>query len=175
MENDLEIEIKSKVENLEDLEKKIVLLGAVFLGTEFQNDWYFKHPCRDFSITDEALRVRDVNGKLFLTYKGKRIDNETKTRKEIEITVDSNIFKILEYLGFEIFMNIKKVRKNYGLDNVKISLDYVENLGNFIEMEVHGNYEEGKLKLFSLAEKLSLKKIERRSYLEMLVNSYEKF
>ncbi|MEM4171042.1 MAG: CYTH domain-containing protein, partial [Thermoplasmata archaeon] len=79
------------------------------------------------------------------------------------------------YLGFEIFMNIKKVRKNYGLDNVKISLDYVENLGNFIEMEVHGNYEEGKLKLFSLAEKLSLKKIERRSYLEMMVNSYEKF
>ncbi len=145
------------------------------MGIERQHDLYFKHPCRDFSITDEAIRLRFVDGKIFLTYKGKRIDKETKTREEVETEVGNNMDKILIKLGFERFIEINKIRKKYSLKNVVISLDSVEGLGNFIEMETHGDYGKGKDELMELADKLSLKSLERRSYLEMMVDGYEKF
>ena len=67
------------------IEPRLVALSARFREAIDQVDRYFSHPCRDFSKTDEALRLRKVGGHVAITWKGPRIDTATKTRREIEL------------------------------------------------------------------------------------------
>lgn len=144
-------------------------LNPEFIRTEFQEDIYFNHPSRDFAETDEALRVRKANGNYFLTYKGKKIDSETKTREEIEISCSKEIIDIFDRLGFKKAAEVKKTRKIFGFDNLNVSIDDVSGLGGFIEIE-SGNYEDLN-KIFEILGKLGIKKEEtiRESYLELIL------
>jgi len=67
-----------------------------------QTDIYYNSPCRDFGKTDEALRLRNEGGQIFLTYKGKKLDAMSKTRKEVEVEVAGfdNMEDVLLSLGF---------------------------------------------------------------------------
>jgi len=161
----LEIEIKAPCK---DLEKRLVRLGAEKVGTENHEDIYFNSPYRDFRESDEALRVRRVNGKYFLTYKGPRIDSETKTREEIEIPTRLEIIEILRNLGFKDTAVVRKKRKIFRLKNLIVSLDQVENLGDFVEIESR-HYRE-KEKLFEILKELGIdrKKSTTKSYVELL-------
>lgn len=161
----LEVEIKAPCK---DLEKKLAKLGAKEVGTENHEDIYFNSPYRDFRESDEALRVRKVNGKYVLTYKGPRIDSETKTREEIEIPTEPEIIEILRNLGFKDAATVRKRRKIFKLKNLIVSLDQVENLGNFVEIESR-HYKE-KDKLFEILEELGIdrKNSTTKSYLELL-------
>jgi len=170
LKNNLEIEIKARVQSLQDVEKKIIEMGGIFVREELQEDEYFSHPCKDFANTDEALRLRKNGSNIILTYKGKRIDNITKTREEYEAIVNGEIREILIKLGFSPFANISKTRKIYILGDIEISLDNVKELGSFVEIETHGDYKDGKERIMDLAKKLSLGNLEKRSYLEMVVN-----
>lgn len=163
----LEVEIKAEV-RIKEMEKKISDLGARFIKKELQEDTYFRHPCRDFKAEDEALRVRMVRGKYFLTYKGERQDPETKTRLEIETKVGGAILDILKVLGFSEVRKILKERNTYGWGRLKIYLDRVEGLGEFLEVE--GKVWEDKEKIFGLLERLGIpgERLIRKSYLEML-------
>lgn len=163
-----EIEIKSRIDNPEIIEKKIISMGAKFEKVVKQEDFYFKHPCKDFKKSDEALRLRKEDEKIFLTYKGPKIDIETKTREEIEIFVDEDIIKILEKLGFEIAGKVIKTRKIFKMENIEISIDIVENLGTFVEIETFGEYQSSKEKILNLANLIGLSNLERRSYFELL-------
>lgn len=163
-----EIEIKSRVSDLGEIENRIRKLGGEFKNEIFQYDFYFQHPCRDFKETDEALRIRKEGDEVFITYKGPKIDKETKTREEIEIKTDEKIIDMLEGLGFTLAGTVKKTRKNYILNGLGISLDSVENLGYFVEIETSGDLESGKEKILNLARMLGLKDFERRSYFEMI-------
>ena len=61
---------------------------------------------RDFAQTDEALRIRQVSGANQITYKGPKIDEATKTRREIEIPLApgtdlvTKYQELLEAIGF---------------------------------------------------------------------------
>ena len=83
----IEVEVKAKIDNFEDMEKKLENLGAIKSKKEFQEDIYFNSPIVDFAKTDEALRIRTTkenNEKnIFITYKGPKIDSKSKTREEI--------------------------------------------------------------------------------------------
>ena len=163
----LEVEIKAKV-RIRGIEKKIRDLGARFIKKELQEDTYFCHPCRDFKAKDEALRVRMVEGDYFLTYTGERQDPETKARPEIETKVGGTILDILKFLGFSEVRKILKERDVYGWGRLKICLDRVQGLGEFLEVE--GKDWEDKEKIFGLLERLSIprERLIRKSYLEML-------
>lgn len=163
----LEVEIKSGLDerNLE----RLMSINPEFLKTEFQEDIYFNHPSRDFSKTDEALRIRKIDEKYFLTYKGEKTDIETKTREEIEIPCSIEMISILEKLGFKKAAEVKKTRKLFQLENLKICLDDVSMLGKFIEIESN-NYED-KEKIFEILNKIGLQKKDtiRESYLELII------
>jgi len=165
----LEVEIKAKVK-IEGIERKLSTLGAKLLGEENQRDVYFSHPCRDFKKTDEALRVRKIKDEYFLTYKGPKLDQETKTREEIQIKVNGQIFELLKKLGFSKVKEVDKKRRIYEWDNLRICLDRVKNLGEFLEIE--SKLWKDKRKIFELLKKLdiSTKRLIRKSYLEMLEN-----
>jgi len=166
----LEVEIKAKIK-IEGIEHKLSTLGAKLLGEENQTDVYFSHPCRDFKKTDEALRVRKIKDEYFLTYKGPKLDQETKTREEIQIKVNGQILELLKKLGFSRVKEVDKKRRIYEWDNLRICLDRVKNLGEFLEIE--SKLWKDKRKIFELLKKLgiSTRGLIRKSYLEMLISS----
>ncbi|MDI6730089.1 MAG: class IV adenylate cyclase [Candidatus Altarchaeum sp.] len=164
----LEVEVKAKIKNPEKFEKKLTEINAKILKREIQEDVYFNHPCRDFAKTDEALRIRKIGNETFLTYKGKRLDAETKTREEIEIKCGEEISEILTRLGFKVGANVKKSRIEYLFENLHICVDDVEQLGNFVEIE--GKELKDKSKIFEILKIFEIEKSETltKSYLELL-------
>ena len=167
----MEVEAKFRVDDLSEIEER--LKDAEFVIEKIEEDAYFNHPCRDFGETDEALRIRrDIEG-VKITYKGRKIDSETKTREEIKINVDDfdKAFKLFEKLGFSLAGWVKKRRKIYRYGEALICLDHLEDLGSFVEIEIESDdVERAKEKVFEIAEKLGLdrEKSIRSSYLEML-------
>lgn len=170
----LEAEVKARVTGLKDVENRLIRLEARYLGEEEQIDLYFNHPSRDFSTTDEALRLRRAGEKLFITYKGPKLDPLTKTRIEHEVGIDSynEAEQILMSLGFTPVMEVRKNRKLYSHKGYLIALDSVEGLGYFVEVE--GRKEENKdpQGLLAFLRELGIppEKSERRSYLELLLD-----
>ena len=151
-----------------------------FLRREYHEDTYFAHPCRDFKQTDEALRirVRRFNGhfEAFLTYKGPKLDQRSKTRLELEvpITDPDEYERILNALGFKEVLTVSKVREKYYYDRkIVIALDEVEGLGKFIEVETlvedETDVEEAVEKIREIMEALGVRRFERRSYLELVL------
>ncbi|AIF70058.1 adenylate cyclase [Palaeococcus pacificus DY20341] len=151
-----------------------------FLRKEIHEDTYYQHPCRDFSKTDEALRVRikRFNGhfEAFLTYKGPKLDEFSKTRKEIEVPIEDpdKYEEILKELGFKEVLTVRKVREKYFVKKgIIITLDEIEELGKFVEIEAMAQEEEDIDKLVNSLKKIlkeiGIKKFERKSYLELLL------
>lgn len=80
-----EVEQKYPLADVAAVEAALARLGATWHGTAEQVDRYFNHPCRDFGVTDEALRLRRTDDALVITWKGPRLDATAKTRREIEL------------------------------------------------------------------------------------------
>jgi adenylate cyclase, class 2 len=158
-----------------------------------QLDHYFNHPSRDFAQTDEALRLRHVGwveaaethqSKNFITYKGPKLDTTTKTRREIELALPAGNDALAQYielltaLGFRTVAKVQKTRRQLHVAwqdrDIEIALDNVTGLGDFIELELSADedgLESAKSAIASLATILGLTDNERRSYLELLLES----
>lgn len=168
----MEIEIKSPCEDLEGMERRLRARGAEFHGEVSQVDLYLSHPCRDFAKTDEALRLREEGGSVTLFYKGPKLDPRSKTREELSVAVPdpAAMRMILERLGFRPVAEVRKTRRNFGLGPVEVSLDRVAGLSGYVELEVQDRpVEEGRSMLLALMKELGLEGMERRSYLELLL------
>ena len=168
----LEIEVKAYADNLARVEERLKEMGAVFIGEVCEKDAYFNHPNRNFAATDEALRIRVADKKSFLTYKGRKIDAKSKTREEIEVALgDADSAKLLLMrLGFKPVAEVRKIRKRYKVGEFEICLDDVEGVGTFVEVETKGeNMVELRDKALAILERLNLRKTERKSYLELLL------
>lgn len=167
----IEVEVKARAP--QGVEQKLQALGATPLAVESHRDIYLNCD-RDFSRTDEALRIRIKEQGVFLTYKGPRLDRETKSRQEITIQVDDAkaAETLLCSLGFFPSIEIRKQRRKYLLDDVVIALDQVEGLGSFVEVEVlalPGDWEERKREVVDLLQRLGAEDHIRKSYLELLM------
>ena len=149
-------------------------MGGTFQGRYRQNDVYYAHPCRDFAITDEALRIRSQKGVVRMHYKGPKIDATTKTREELGIFIqDQDIMdSILDRLGFHPVMTVSKDREMYLLQGVEICLDKVDGLSTYVELESNGDdVDKERQKILALMSELGLQGSERRSYLELLLEA----
>ena len=160
---------------IQRLREKLVSLGCTFEKHVVEEDVYYQHPCRDFAKTDEALRIRVVGDKVELTYKGpkKRVEGGVKAREEISISIASQFEHakmLLEKLGFKEVMVVRKKRDYYNCGDVVVSLDQVEKLGCFVELEYRGRGNASS-RLEEVIEKLGLGGLERTtlSYLELLL------
>ncbi len=182
----IEVEVKARIEPSEiaDIERGIMEIGGVPAGEGWQEDIYFRHPCRDFADSDEALRLRRERrrgrgrgrgrggGNAILTYKGRRLKAEVKAREEREVMVSDfdGARAILEGVGFTEGATVRKRRRKFILgEGMTVSLDSVEGLGEFVEVEVevearpgsgaesHGAIrEEVSSKVLAIAERLGL-------------------
>ncbi len=175
----IEVEIKAKIQNHKTALEKIRDLGGVYSHTEIQRDIYFNGDNRNFKNTDEALRIREIpvgdDFKLILTYKGPKLDTETKTRKEIEVEIDDKekMTEILISLGYKPSAIVNKVRRIFKYEDYTITVDKLKNLGYYMEIEYVtenendiGNIQE---KIFDIFSKLGINDgFEKTSYLELL-------
>lgn len=164
----MEVEVKFRLK--EGVAEKVEEIAEFIIEKE-EIDLYFNHPCRDFKLSDEALRVRkDIEG-IKMTYKGPKVDSETKSREEVNLKIEDleTAVQLLKKLGFIPVREVRKKRKIFKFGNAIICLDSVEGLGNFIEIEIEGGIEDKNL-LFRIAKKLGYSREEsiRESYLEML-------
>ncbi len=172
-----EVEIKAYLDDITSVENRLKNLGATYRKTIQQVDIYFQHPIRNFAKTDEALRIRISDNKSYLTYKGPKIDTSSKTREELEIEIQdhSKLLTLLRKIGFFPVIEVKKSRKCYLFKDIIISLDSVKCLGDFIELEIgvadKKSINDVKSRLLSLLKQLKIpqEKLERRSYLELLL------
>ena len=144
-----EVEQKHRVPDVRALDERLAERGAEIGPPVEQSDQYFAHPCRDFAKTDEALRIRTVGDKSFVTYKGPKLDTTTKTRRELELPLDpsdadgSKFAELLRSLGFTPVAVVRKRRRTFRhrcrtADEVEGALDDVDGVGTFVELELHG-------------------------------------
>ena len=173
----IEVEVKARIDSFEEMEKRLKDLGAVKTKDEFQEDIYFASPIVDFAKTDEALRIRTTNNDTFITYKGPKLNEKAKTRKEVEMTIESaaKASDIFTEIGFTPARTVRKSRRYYRYENFEISLDDVEGLPPYMEIEIalsdSEDYTEAQSKIFQLFEKLKITDgFERTSYMELLEN-----
>ncbi len=180
-----EVEMKFPVAVLGALESRLAEFGADAGRPQTEIDVYYAHPARDFAQTDEALRIRRKGDANFVTYKGPKLDAATKTRREIELPLPPGEATapdwdgLLAALGFRPVGEVRKSRRkayvNWQDRRVEVSLDEVQGLGPFVELELvvddaeDGGIDAGRARILSLAAELGLTGGERRSYLELLL------
>lgn len=175
----IEVEVKASIPSFEIMKERLNNLNAEKVKTEYQEDRYFNSPVKDFAKTDEALRIRKTKSenyeRLFITYKGPKIDSKSKTREEVEMEIEdenkcSDIFK---HLGFKEVRTVIKNRDYYKIDTYEISLDDIKGLNPYMEIEITleegSDYTEAQKGIFEMFEKLGITDgFERTSYLELL-------
>ena len=175
----LEVEVKAHVSDFKPIKDRLSEIGARKDKFEHQEDVYFNSPHKDFTQTDEALRIREIphenDTEIILTYKGAKLDDKSKTRREIEVKINDkeNTASILENLGFKAVQTVKKDRIIYLLQDYIITLDKVYDVGKFVEIEKDvkegEDYQEILNKIFEICQDLGIENgFERRSYLELL-------
>jgi len=135
----LEIELKVRVTDLPAVRERLLILHAEPEGRVHERDLYLNAPHRDFGGTDEALRIRNANGRFTVTYKGpKKQDYHLKAREEYNCGVESGemIGCIFSSLGFRPVAEVRKWREYYRFRDATVCLDQVEGLGDFVEIEL---------------------------------------
>jgi len=141
-----EVEAKAKVRSFK--EAYDYLNNIADYAREFTYyDIYLDHPCKDFSKTDEELRIREItyNEERFLklTYKSKALYEDRTVREEIEIDISSLLVRILEKLGFKKSLWKKKKGWMFKIKSLEVALVSVSGgvnerevfLGDYVEVE----------------------------------------
>lgn len=157
MSNLIELEASYHVENFEEILRKIKEKNYKFGYKVQKQDTYYTDKKLEFIKTKTCLRTRKTNNeKLELTFKPKTTDSTEKYgKKEVNIALDvkdlEDIKFILNGLGYDEYISFTKNRTVYtknecGFEH-NIMLDSIENVGNFIELEIIAHTEEEKEKL----------------------------
>lgn len=178
-----EVELKFPIDDPIAVRRRLDGLGARAVSQRSELDTYLSHPGRSFARTDEALRVRQVDSRVWLTYKGPKLDAATKTREEIELELAADdtatdLLRLLDRLGFGRVREVRKDREVFAVPwkggVVHACLDQVVGLGAFVELELlcePAQLEQSRQSLWELAQQLKLTRSERRSYLELLLEN----
>jgi adenylate cyclase, class 2 len=178
----LEIEMKFWAPSFEQVEAALAACDAAAGPPLDEADHYYNAPDRDFAKTDEAFRLRRIGPRNIMTYKGPKQPGPAKTRTEIELaladgTETAETFcRLVERLAYRPTAVVKKRRRQYTLTRdgfeLAVCLDEVERLGKFVEVEIvtpPERRDDAEQVLQAVARELGLSSLERRSYLEMVL------
>jgi len=186
----IEIELKFPVDDAARLQQRLRELGADHEASEHHVDTYFNHPCRDFAETREALRIRKIDGRPWVTYKGRKLPGAVKARTELEWALDggcadhhstsgdhdgARMRELWIQLGFREVATVTKHRQCYRYrdehGSLAITIDRVEQLGLFAEVEVladdESEVEAARRRVLAVGATLGFTNSEPRSYLQM--------
>ncbi|MCE9565254.1 MAG: class IV adenylate cyclase [Planctomycetes bacterium] len=178
----LEVEVRYRTDDRPGVIARLKAMGAELAQDRTDIDQYYNAPDRDLKSTDEAFRLRRIGETNYLTYKGPKIDPETKARLEIEIPlgdggeVATDTQRLLTALGFKPVVLVQKKRSVYRFTRggfaMEACFDDVERVGPFVELEIlapEDQYEAAKAVLLQTATHIGLTEKETRSYLGMVL------
>ncbi len=165
--HNLEIEQKYRVRDIASIRRAMKRMGAVkgVAGREHNELYDEKGRLRRQKY---VLRLRYHGAdRAWLTFKGPRLKSRHKKRIEIETPVlYEETRRILLLLGFRMVSTYRKYREEYTTHSAVIHLDYLPQVGWFVEIE-------GRPRTIALtARKLGLDESahEHRSYRKILEN-----
>lgn len=180
----IEVEIKAHITKAEynEMSSKLSKLEFIFSTKMRELDVYYNGPDKNYFESGEALRIRTseslINNETlsYLTYKGKKLDSISNTRLEHEVMIDNmdTMGLIFNCLGFTKLFTVEKQRDYYIQNNVHVCVDYVKDLGYFMEIEkiIDNDSEKNStlVELFLLLNKLGLNndRLEEKSYAHLL-------
>lgn len=160
------VEIKSRTAGFAQAERACQRIGAAFQGRIHQTDTYFK-------AVRGRLKLRVCNpGEKYLIFYERPDDKGPKVSDYLMVKVQDGMEELLGS-ALEVIAQVKKTRSLYLWRNVRIHLDQVDDLGEFIEFEavqaegMNETDEYGKveylMRMFGITEEALL----ASSYLEM--------
>jgi adenylate cyclase class 2 len=124
------IEIKARYDNAERAEENLNAIGAGPAGTFHQRDTYFR-------VDEGRLKLRELgpdDGHLIF-YRREDLAGPKRSDYEIAKTEDPQAMrKMLSHI-MGIWVEVEKTRQVWLWENVRIHLDDVKGLGQFVELE----------------------------------------
>ena len=173
---DREIEVKIKLDSVEEAKEKIRSLGVTWSETKTQTDSYYR-------IKDQVnatqrpgsyiLRIRR-EGKASFTMKVLTDKYGVWEEYETEIKDADALEKILFKVGFVNVLTLHKKRTSGKYEDLSLEIDQIKELGDYLEAEAIGTDSErlqGKIKKFFLDLGLNPENLERRGYPEIIFES----
>lgn len=163
----IEIEVKIKLSDPVLLRERLQRMGAELIHPRhFENNVLYDYRDRSLFHKNQALRLRTVNRKAKLTFKGPlRKSRKFKIREEFETSVQDEkaVRNILKSLGLIPVFTYEKYRTVYRKKKLKICLDETK-AGDFIELEGERN------EIVRLAEALGFQKSDfiKQDYIQLL-------
>ncbi len=157
-----EIEIKLRVTDLAIIASRLEAMGCALSSPITQKDINFIHKDdeRWFEPTIRGFvypRLRIQEGKPLIFTIKKPLKNESDCiEHELHIDDTEELRGMMELLGYKEGMTVQKTRRKCSFQDYTITLDQVEKLGSFIEIErlvVDGDAEKIQEEMFVFAEK----------------------
>ena len=135
----IEIEIKARIKNFDEIKKVLQEIGASFVKSERQIDKIFgaaKFLDSEHKIIEGGIvaRIREIDKKRSLDFK-EILRQKGGIELICEIPSLELAEKFLNKLDFQEAFTIKKTREVFLYQDFTICLDNVEQLGQFIEVE----------------------------------------
>lgn len=165
----IEVEIRSKVNDLDSVKTKLNEVGAKFINTKKQVDKVFGHP----DTLDEENKIKEG----FFSARIRQVDDNIKVdlkeilREKGGIEISSKLgniesgLKFLDKIGYKEAFTVSKTRDTFEHNGFTICLDNVDKLGCFIEIEKVINTDEEEEKVRNECKEL-LKQISPDSEIE---------
>jgi predicted adenylyl cyclase CyaB len=134
----IETEVKIRIKDIDSAVKRIIQQGARLEKERYlEENTLYDFPSQLLYKKRQALRLRKINKKTFLTFKGAPLKSRKfKIREEYETEVknEREFKKILKSVGLSPTFQYKKYRRVFRKKRLKICLDETP-AGNFLELE----------------------------------------
>lgn len=126
----LNIEIKAHTAILKKLEQILINKGATYLGEDHQIDTFF-------NVAYGKLKLREGNiENTLIQYKKENKDGLLASHFQLYKSENLKTLKPLLEKSLGLLSIVDKKRKIFFIQNAKIHLDHVKNLGQFVEIEI---------------------------------------
>ncbi|BFZ05118.1 hypothetical protein BsWGS_08157 [Bradybaena similaris] len=165
------VEIKAKVADLEDLKARARLLAG-------DNGILIEQEDTFFHVPSGRLKLRHVSGEKAMLIQYNRPDQEGPKLSDFHIAIvdDVEAMKVVLTKALGIRGVVRKSRLLVMLDQTRIHLDHVHDLGDFMELEVMlqdtQSLEDGQKIAEDIMSKLCIKKDDLLdgAYMDMILN-----
>lgn len=163
-----EIEVKAKVDNLDEIARALIGLGCIVSEPTEQHDIIFVEddygPFEQFQPKKNLLRIRESRGELLLTLKRPHTNQLDSIEHETKIDNSDETKEILNRMGYHEIITVDKIRRTANYNGIEICLDQIKGLGSFIEAEKisdGGDAKKIQNELFAFLESLGVKSEDR--------------
>ena len=164
------IEFKARCGDHARIREMLKQKNAKFVGEDHQVDTYFRVPTGRLK-----LREGDIENALVFYSRPNQAGPKQSDVALAKVPGNTDLRAVLEK-ALGVMVTVDKQREIYFIDNVKIHLDRVEGLGEFVEVEAIGSADEvaklrGQCEAFLTEFGIGAEELEEGSYSDLLMKN----